>query len=132
LIVVDTNVIAYLFIEGRHTTAAQVLLQADSCWFVPPLWRSEFLNVLAGTMRHRSLAQDKALTVYSKAAQMLQGREFEPSPGRVLDLVQRTGCTAYDCEFVAVAEELGVPLVTMDAQILKCFPDRAVALSAPG
>lgn len=130
MIVVDTNVIAYLFIEGRHTTAAQVLLQADSGWSAPPLWRSEFLNVLAGTMRHRDLSHDKALTVYSMAARMLQGREFEPSAERVLDLARRTGCTAYDCEFVAVAIELDVPLVTMDAQILKCFPDRAIALSA--
>jgi predicted nucleic acid-binding protein len=37
-------------------------------------------------------------------------------------------CSAYDCEFVALAQELGTVLVTMDKQILRDFPDVAVSI----
>ena len=48
----------------------------------------------------------------------------------MLELVRDSDCSAYDCEFVALAMTLGVELVTMDAKLLKAFPKYAVALSA--
>jgi predicted nucleic acid-binding protein len=39
----------------------------------------------------------------------------------VLQLVSTSRCSAYDCEFVAVAEQLAVPLVTEDLTILAAF-----------
>ena len=47
----------------------------------------------------------------------------------VLELVRDSDCSAYDCEFVALAMTLGVKLVTMDAKILRAFPKHAQALS---
>jgi len=35
----------------------------------------------------------------------------------------------YDCEFVALAARLGTKVVTMDAKILKAFPQYAAPLS---
>jgi predicted nucleic acid-binding protein len=46
----------------------------------------------------------------------------------VLRLVQQSKCSAYDCEFVALARSLNVPLITMDKQILKDFPTTAKPL----
>jgi predicted nucleic acid-binding protein len=48
----------------------------------------------------------------------------------VLEFAHRSGCTTYDCEFVAVAESLKISLVTLDAAILKAFPRRATPLGA--
>jgi predicted nucleic acid-binding protein len=48
----------------------------------------------------------------------------------VLQLVRGSECSAYDCEFVALAMELGLKLVTMDGQVLRAFPDGAVGLTA--
>ena len=38
-----------------------------------------------------------------------------------------SGCSAYDCEFVALAQDLGVRLVTADKPLLKQFPGVATA-----
>jgi predicted nucleic acid-binding protein len=40
----------------------------------------------------------------------------------VLDLVSQSKCSAYDCEFVALANLLGTVLVTEDKPLLKAFP----------
>ncbi len=47
---------------------------------------------------------------------------------RVLRLVESSRCSAYDCEFVSVAQQLGVPLITADWALLKAFPALAQPL----
>jgi predicted nucleic acid-binding protein len=43
-------------------------------------------------------------------------------------VTERHPLSAGDAEFVALAEILGVPLVTEDRAILKCWPGRALSL----
>ena len=40
MIVVDTNIITYLFLEGEFSSQAENLLQKDDQWAAPVLWRS--------------------------------------------------------------------------------------------
>ncbi len=61
---------------------------------------------------------------------MMAGFEFDVSSESVLTLVERSDCSAYDCEFVTLAQHLGVKLITMDGKILRAFPETAVALTA--
>jgi predicted nucleic acid-binding protein len=65
-----------------------------------------------------------------EAARLIAGREYTVPSGRVFEAVTKSTCSAYDCEFVAVAEDLGVPLVPADNRILNDFPDLAVSLEA--
>ena len=58
------------------------------------------------------------------------GAEFEVESSAVLELVQDSDCSAYDCEFIALAMKLDTKVVTMDKKLLRAFPKRAVALSA--
>lgn len=51
MIVVDSNVLAYLYLPGTYTAAAESLLEQEPNWAAPILWRSEFRNILAGYMR---------------------------------------------------------------------------------
>jgi len=46
----------------------------------------------------------------------------------VLRLAASSGCRTYDCEFVAAAQQLGVPLITADQALLTTFPDLAQPL----
>ncbi len=72
MIVVDTNLIVYLYLESKHSPLAEQVLMKDPEWHAPLLWRSEF----------------------------------------------------------RLAQVLGVPLVTVDKQILKDFPETAVSLAS--
>jgi len=130
VIVVDSNVVAYLYLPGDHTGKAEVLLEQDPDWAVPLLWRSEFRNILAGYMRRKTLTSEVARDLQMEAESLLAGAEHEVDSRLVLELVRDSDCPAYDCEFMALAMTLGTKLVTMDARLLKAFPKNAVALAA--
>ena len=130
MIVVDTNVIAYLYLPGDHTAKAEALLEQDADWAAPLLWRSEFRNILGGYMRREALTFEQARRLQAEAENLLASGEHDVDSQRVLDLTHRNDCSAYDCEFVALAQQIGVKLVTMDTKLLKAFPNHAVALAA--
>jgi len=122
VIVVDTNVIAYLYLPTAQSRQAEALLQQDDDWAAPVLWRSEFRNVPAGYLRHEVLSFETACTPMREALDLLAGAEHEVDSTQVLELVRESDCSAYDCEFVALAMALGVPLVTQDRKLRAAFP----------
>lgn len=130
MIVVDTNIITYLYLPTEHTELAERLLTQDPDWIAPPLWRSELRNVLAHYLRKNLLTFDAAFAIQTEAEALLSEREYEPDSYAVLRLVEESDCSAYDCQFVALAKRLGTRLVTMDKKILKAFPDVAITLPA--
>jgi predicted nucleic acid-binding protein len=127
MIVADTNLIVYLFITGDQTSLAQKVLHKDSQWIVPPLWQSEFRNVLAAHMR-RGMTLSQARQIMEDALETLKDRQIIPSHEKILELILESDCTAYDCEFAALARQLSVQLVTADKQLLEQFPDFAISL----
>ena len=129
MIVVDSNVLAYLYLPGEYTAAAEALLEHDSDWAAPILWRSEFRNILAGYMRRKAITFEQANSLQREAESLLEGAEFELESVDVLELVRDSDCSAYDCEFIALAMKLDTKLVTMDKKLLRAFPKRAIALS---
>ena len=129
MIVVDTNVLAYLYLPTEFTPHAEALLERDPEWVAPVLWRSEFRSILAGYLRRKTLAFDDARALQAEAESLLAGNEHEVDSQRVLELVRDTDCSAYDCEFAALAMHLDVKLVTMDAKLLRAFPKFAVPLT---
>lgn len=130
MIVVDSNIVAYLYLPGEYTAAAEALLENDPSWAAPILWRSEFRNILAGYLRRGSLTFQQAHDLQREAEDLLGGAEYEVDSLSVLELVRDSECSAYDCEFVALAMKLGTKLVTMDGKLLRAFPGITVALSA--
>ena len=130
MIVVDTNVLAYLYLPGEYTAAAEALLEQDSDWAAPILWRSEFRNILAGYLRRKAITFEQANSLQREAESLLEGAEFEVESLAVLELVRDSDCSAYDCEFIALAMKLDTKLITMDKKLLRAFPKRAIALSA--
>ena len=127
MIVADTNLFVYLFVKGQRTTQAEMVFQQDPVWAAPLLWRSEFRNTLMGLVRRRDLEIEDVFEFVSEAEYWMRGREYTVVSRAVLHLSGQSGCSAYDCEFVSLAMDLEVPLVTSDRQILRAFPQVAVS-----
>jgi predicted nucleic acid-binding protein len=130
MIVVDSNVIAYCWIRGELTALAHRLRRFDSDWHAPVLWRSEMRNILTGYRRDGSLGEDQVRRIMGAAEAGFAGREHHLPSDRVFAMTERYRLSAYDAEFVALAEILGVPLITEDRAILKCWPGQALSLEA--
>jgi len=129
VIVVDSNILAYLYLPGDRTAVAEALLEQDPEWAAPTLWRSEFRNILAGYMRRKTVTFDQACSLQREAESLLAGAEFEVDSSSVLELVRDSDCSAYDCEFIALAIKLNTKLVTVDKKLLRAFPKRAIGLA---
>ena len=130
MIVVDTTIIASLYLENPHKQEIEALLVKDSQWVAPMMWRSEFRNLLASHMHQGSIRLDEALTIMAACEELMERMEYKPTSPHVLSLVQVSGCSAYDCESVAIARDLGTVLVTFDWNLLKSFPRITLTPSA--
>jgi predicted nucleic acid-binding protein len=126
MIVVDTNVVSYLVIHGVHSARAEAVRARDGDWHVPMLFRHEWLNVVTVHMRHKLLDRDDALRAYRRGIAMVKIDEAVPDPLQVLNLHMGSRCSSYDCQFVALAIDLDVKLVTIDQEVLDAFPDIAL------
>lgn len=126
MIIVDANIITYFFMGGLFQESCQQVLKKDAKWCVPSLWKSEFRNVLMVYVMTKKCTLVTAKKVMQEAEGLFSGNEFPVLSDSVLQLASESKCSAYDCEYVALAKELGVSLVTLDKKILKCFPKIAV------
>lgn len=132
MIVVDTNLIAYLLLGGEKTPMARSVFKRDSKWAAPLLWRSEFRSVLAMFIRQGKLKSEIAIEFMNEAETLMQGEEYQIDSRRVIKLIDSSNCSAYDCEFIALAQHLDIPLITSDKQILNEFPDTAISIESYG
>ncbi len=104
---------------------AKSLLKSDPVWIVPFLWKSEFRNVLTLYIRQAHLSLEDAQNIMNEAEEFLTGNEYEVNSFEVFELVSTSNCSAYDCEFVALAKRLRLDFYTSDKKVLKEFPDIA-------
>lgn len=125
MLVVDTNIIAYLYLDPAHLEQMQRLLARDAHWIAPNLWRSELRSVLTLYLRRGLLEIDRAIEVMAAAEAFLGSEEYFPASAHVLALALTSGCSAYDCEYVALARDMETVLLTYDAKLLAAFPTLA-------
>ncbi len=130
MIVVDTNIISYLYISGDHSQQSENLLSSDSNWVAPILWRSEFRSVLTQYLRKNLLNLDEILLIIQQAEKILTDHEYEISSTHIMQLVNNCQCSSYDCEFVALAQYLDIPFITADKKILREFPHIAKSVNS--
>jgi predicted nucleic acid-binding protein len=128
VIVVDSNVLAYRWLNGPKTALAQRVRVTDPDWRVPLLWRSEMRSILAGYLRDGSLSSTEVRGVMRHVEEALAGCEHLVASDAVLKVIEATRLSAYGAEFVALAKELSVSLVTEDKAVLKAFPEASLSM----
>lgn len=121
MVVVDTNILAYLLIEGDRTSQAQALYARDPDWRSESFLLVEFSNVLATLLRGRRLDADAAKHLLASAERTLTGLVNLPH-AHALQLAAELGVSAYDARFLAAAKALGARLVTEDVKLRKAAP----------
>lgn len=125
MIVADANVVAALVLPHEDSSLAERLLCADGSWVAPPLILAELRSVVATLVRNGRQSAAQGASLFALAVEALEAVTFEPNVRRVMELVAASGCSSYDCEYVAVAEEIGCRLVTLDQAVLRAFPGMA-------
>lgn len=127
MIVVDTNIIASMWVPNDMDDWVYKVLRKDDEWVSPLLWRSEFRNVLSIYLRKDILELPAVLQAIEEAEELMKFNEFEVNSTQVMGFVSNSSCSAYDCEFVALADDLNVRLVTFDNKLINEFPEIAVS-----
>ena len=129
MILVDTNVIAPLYVRSARSQAVAELFARDSVWRTEPLALIELSNVLINYERARYLTAAMARECLNRAAALLQPHLFRVTHEAALDTALRYRVTAYDGRFLALAQQLGRPLVTEDAKLRAAAPALTQSLS---
>ena len=127
MIVVDTNIIAHFWLPSDQSAVIDEFFQRDSNWIAPILWKSEFRNIVTLYLKRNFIDLAGALQLTEKAELQMKDKEFQVNLIQVYNFSLQSGCSAYDCEFLSLAEELNINLVTMDKQILRSFPNIAIS-----
>ncbi len=128
MIVVDTTVIAPLLLPGVNTPWSQQAYERDSAWASSPLWRSELRNVLAHYQREHRVEPAACLEIMNAAEEKMHPRQYNILSETVIMLAAQSDCSAYECEYAALAQELNVFLVTANERLLAAFPTVTCAL----
>lgn len=131
MVLVDTNVLAYLMLEGDRTSAAQELFERDADWRSEAFIMVEFSNVLTTYVRTKVLSRDQGLKLLAGAEKLVPVLTSVQNV-RALEVATQFGISAYDARFVALAVQMKVKLVTEDAKLRAAVPSWTVSLADAG
>jgi predicted nucleic acid-binding protein len=126
MIVVDTNIISYFYLNSERSAMAEQVFQKDPWWVAPLLWKSEFRNILSMYIRKEIIDLSDAMRIITISEELFRENEYEVNSFQVLKLAKISGCSAYDCEFVSLAKDLGLPLLTEDKKNTRTFSGNSV------
>jgi predicted nucleic acid-binding protein len=130
MIVGDTNLLVYLYVESEFTSQARHVHELDSDWIFPPVARSEAANVLATLTRGKRLTPEAAVSTLERLEPRLVTGYRDVPMKAVLTLAFESGISAYDAQFIVLARQRAVFLVTEDGKLKTRFPDVAVSMEA--
>jgi len=127
MIVVDASILSFLLIEGELTEEARALYRIDPEWVTPPILNHEMLAILTevGSREGDAAAM---IELWRQVRLLVGSRQQIPDPVRSLRRGVETGISGYDAQYLALAEQLSLPLITEERALLEAAPGRAVSL----
>jgi predicted nucleic acid-binding protein len=128
VVLVDTNILAYLLIEGDRTSGAQDLFARDSAWCSEAFVMVEFSNILATYVRTGALRRMQSTELLTEA-QTILSTMHNVANGQALEVAMQYEISAYDARFISLAAQLKTRLITEDAKLRKAVPSWTISLS---
>lgn len=129
MIIADANLILYRYLNGPLTPLADAALARDPDWRTTALWRCEFTSAVVKMIRADVLDEAAATAAMNAAAADMVPREVEVPQEQALGAALRHGISAYDAQYIALAEMLGHRCVTADAHLARKTPAISVLLA---
>lgn len=126
MIVADTSVVIHAVVQSGYSAQVDEAWSVDPDWIAPALWRSELRSGLTKHVRHGSFPLREAFERAMEAENLLSETREIRDHHRVLTIAVESGCSAYDSEYVALAMEEGIPLLTFDRKLIDAFPGIAI------
>ena len=120
-IVVDTSVSLSWVFSDETTDATEALLDRvrDDGGIVPALWEYEVCNALVSAVRRGRVDQAAAARIITLLRNTnLRVIQTPIDMRRVLLLADTHGLSAYDAAYLDLAMSQGVPLATLDQQLI--------------
>lgn len=127
MIVVDANMIGYFFITGDYSPLAIQVFEKDPDWYAPMLWQSEVRSIITQYVRYKKMPLAQSQQLMNEVHDLMLEHERFVSSNLVLELVAISKCSSYDCEYIALAKEMNLNLVTFDKEVLQEFPQIAIS-----
>jgi len=128
VVVVDTNILAYLLIAGDHTKEAQTLFSRDPEWKSEAFLLIEFSNILATYQRSGAINHTQAEELLSDAETHIRGLVNVPHL-TALRFAHTYTVSAYDARFLATADAFSAKLVTQDTKLRAAAPGLTQSLA---
>jgi predicted nucleic acid-binding protein len=128
MIVVDTNLLIKLVLKQSDSSQAYAVYLRDSNWVMPELWQHEFLNVLANYLRFDNTPYDQLLQSWEKAIMLFADGAQPVNMPLALKIAGERNITAYDAQYLALAQTLGVPLITEDRKLRLAAPELTLSM----
>src|ERR1035441_7986038 len=125
---VDINVLAYLVIESQFSKNAQKLYRLDSEWHTEEFAFIELTNVLTTHLRAGSLTMPVCIETFEEAENVIGSNLHTVSHLDALAIAHEFRISAYNARYIALARELGVPLITEDKQLRKAAPELTLSI----
>jgi predicted nucleic acid-binding protein len=128
MVLVDTNILAYLTIEGDRTAAAQKLFERDSDWCSEAFVMVEFSNILATYVRTKAMTQAQGARLLIDA-QALMSTLHNVANTQALETAMQYEISGYDARFISLARHLKLRLITEDAKLRTAVPSWTLSLA---
>lgn len=116
MIVLDASALVDVVVGGPGAAAVGDVITADGDWWAPEHFTVEVISALRGLWLGRQLSDAEfALAAEQVTQAAISSYRTAPLVDRLVELAGRA--SAYDAAYVALAERLGCPLVTLDGRL---------------
>ena len=130
-IVIDASLTASWHFEDERSAAAEAILESlqhDSA-YAPLIWWFEIRNVVTLGERKKRATHEQTAGFIALLSQLPIGLDSLPDNDRVMTLARRHNLTFYDAAYLELAQREGVPLATLDKELVTAARAEGVSLA---